>query len=64
MSIASRTFLAVALAMGLLIPGGAQAAVQGFLIALTNMTFAPFQRRSFGGHRGVRRPAGKSAPEQ
>jgi hypothetical protein len=39
MSIASRIFLAVAFAAGLLGPAGAQAAVQGFSIALTDMTF-------------------------
>jgi hypothetical protein len=39
MSIASRMFLAVAFAAGLLGPDGAQAAVQGFSIALTDMTF-------------------------
>jgi hypothetical protein len=39
MSIASRIFLAVAFVAGLLGPAGAQAAVQGFSIALTDMTF-------------------------
>jgi hypothetical protein len=40
MSIASRIFLAAAFAAGLMAPGGAQAAVvQGFSIALTDMTF-------------------------
>jgi hypothetical protein len=39
MSIASRIFVAVAFAAGLLGPAGAQAAVQGFSIALTDMTF-------------------------
>ena len=38
MSIGSRTFLVVALAMGLMTPGGARAAVQEFSIALTNLT--------------------------
>jgi hypothetical protein len=38
MSIASRTFLVVALAMGLMAPSGAWAAVQEFSIALTNLT--------------------------
>jgi hypothetical protein len=38
MSIASRTFLAIALAMGLMAPGGVQAAVQSFSIALTDLT--------------------------
>jgi hypothetical protein len=39
MSIASRIFLTAALAAGLLIPAGAQAAVQEFMISLTDMTF-------------------------
>jgi len=39
MSIASRAFLAATLAAGLMVSGGAQAAVQGFSIALTDMTF-------------------------
>jgi hypothetical protein len=39
MSIASRAFLAATLAAGLLVSGGAQAAVQGFSIALTDITF-------------------------
>jgi hypothetical protein len=39
MSIASRIFLAATLSAGLVAPGGAQAAVQGFSIALTDMTF-------------------------
>jgi hypothetical protein len=38
MSIASRIFLAAALAAGLMVSGGAQAALQGFSIALTDMT--------------------------
>jgi hypothetical protein len=39
MSIASRLFLAVVFAASLLAPAGAQAAVQGFSIALTDLTF-------------------------
>jgi hypothetical protein len=39
MSIASRIFLAATLSAGLVAPGGAQAAVQGFSITLTDMTF-------------------------
>ena len=39
MSIASRIFLAATLAAGLVAPGGAQAAVQGFSITLSDMTF-------------------------
>ncbi|HEY6519442.1 MAG TPA: hypothetical protein VIZ19_08720 [Roseiarcus sp.] len=39
MPIASRIFLAATLAAGLMAPGGARAAVQGFSIALTDMTF-------------------------
>jgi hypothetical protein len=39
MSIAYRIFLAVTLTAGLMVSGGAQAAVQGFSIALTDMTF-------------------------
>jgi hypothetical protein len=40
MSIASRMFLAAVFAAGLAVPGGAHAAVQGFSIALTDMTLA------------------------
>jgi hypothetical protein len=39
MSIAYRIFLAATLAAGLMVSGGAQAAVQRFSIALTDMTF-------------------------
>ena len=39
MSIASRAFLAATLAAGLMVSGSAQAAVQGFSIALTDMSF-------------------------
>jgi hypothetical protein len=39
MSIASRAFLAAMVAAGLMVSGGAHAAVQGFSIALTDMTF-------------------------
>jgi hypothetical protein len=39
MSIASRIFLAATLAAGLVASGGAQAAVQGFSITLSDMTF-------------------------
>jgi hypothetical protein len=39
MSIASRIFLAATLAAGLTVSGGAQAAVQGFSISLTDVTF-------------------------
>jgi hypothetical protein len=39
MSIASRLVLAATLAAGLMVSGGAQAAVQGFSIALTDVTF-------------------------
>jgi hypothetical protein len=39
MSIALRMLLAATLAVGLMVPAGAQAAVQGFSIALTDMTF-------------------------
>ena len=56
MSIASRIFLAATLAAGLMVSGGAHAAVQGFSIALTDLTShqtpaAVFRRRSaaFGG---------------
>jgi hypothetical protein len=38
MSIASRIFLAAAFAAGLMVSGGAHAAVQGFSIALTDLT--------------------------
>jgi hypothetical protein len=39
MSIASRIFLAATVVAGLMVPGGAQAAVQGFSITLSDMTF-------------------------
>jgi hypothetical protein len=39
MSIGSRIFLAATLVAGLMVPGGAQAAVQGFSISLTDVTF-------------------------
>jgi hypothetical protein len=39
MSIESRAVLAATLAAGLMVSGGAHAAVQGFSIALTDMTF-------------------------
>jgi hypothetical protein len=39
MKIASRAFLAVAFAAGLMVSGGAQAAPEGFSIDLTDMTF-------------------------
>ena len=65
MSIASRTFLAATLAAGLMVSGAAQAAVQGFSIELTDMTFErgsglTAEAAAFGGQPALALPGNDS----
>ncbi len=68
MSIASRIFLAATLAAGLMVSGGAHAAVQGFSIALTDMTFErgsnlSAEAAAFGGQPAIELPNNGSYSE-
>jgi hypothetical protein len=68
MSILSRMLLAATLTAGLMVPAGAQAAVQGFSIALTDMTFERGSNLSaaaaaFGGQPAIELPNNGSYDE-
>jgi hypothetical protein len=67
MSIASRIFLAATLAAGLTVSGGAQAAVQGFSISLTDVTFergSNLSAEAAAVRRTTKSTAGNTASEQ